>query len=435
MTARQPAFSSERDPAGWCAIIAVLFLALCWHRLSIPSKIYFDEVHYVEAARKLLTLTPANAEHPMLGKQILAASIHWLGDKPLYWRLPFAVLGGWGLFALSRLVWFASGRAAATVIAAVLVATNFLWFVQSRIAMLDMAMASLGMTGLWLAISAFRRPDQGRWRLALAGILFGLALGTKWNIAPVIAVPGLIFAGWKLRDCGPRFLIARSGGPVPGMTLIEAALWLGLVPLAVYWGTYWPGFLYPHKPINPFAPIAWHEYMLQLQDSVRKPHPYQSRWYQWVGNWRAIWYLYEAVDGGQRGIVLIGNPFTMLAGLPALLWGLWAGWRNRRWDALLFVGLYALSLGLWAVSSKPIQFYYHYLLPGTFLMVPLALWLDAVWRQQADAETQDWRWWITPVALMGAVGLFAWFYPIISAANLGHDDRAYEFWMWLKSWR
>ena len=100
--------------------------------------------------------------------------------------------------------------------------------------------------------------------------------------------------------------------------MAEAALWLGLVPLLAYWLTFWPAFHWTKLPVDPFDPVGWHQYMLQLQDSVVKPHPYRSEWWQWVINQRAIWYLYEVVDGAQRGIVLIGNPFTMLAGLPAL---------------------------------------------------------------------------------------------------------------------
>ena len=35
-------------------------------------------------------------------------------------------------------------------------------------------------------------------------------------------------------------------------------------------------------------------------------------------------------------------------------------------------GTEIFSLGLWIVSGKPVQFYYHYLLPGTFLIAGLA---------------------------------------------------------------
>ena len=221
-------YTQEKDPADWCAVIAVAFLALVWHRLGIPTRIYFDELHYIPAARAMLKLTSANPEHPMLGKEMIAAAIWALGDKPLFWRIPSALFGAFGLFAFARAMWFASGRRFATIAAMLLVATNFAWFIQSRIAMLDMVMAGLAMAGLWMLSAAVRRPDQGRWRLALAGIFLGLSLGAKWSIAPVLLLPGLTFLWLKLRHNGRRFLTARAGGPVPGISLIEAGLWLGV---------------------------------------------------------------------------------------------------------------------------------------------------------------------------------------------------------------
>lgn len=422
-------FTQEQDPAAWCAVIAVFFLALVWWRLGIPNEIYFDEVHYVPAARKLIEGIRANPEHPMFGKTVLAAAIHWLGDKPLTWRVPSALLGAFGLFAFSRLVWFASGRRLATILAALLLATNFFWFIHSRIAMLDMVMASLGVASLWQFAAACRLPLQARWRLALAGVLAGLALGTKWSIAPALMLPGLLFLWLKLRANGWRFLWARKGGPAEGITLIEAGLWLALVPLAVYWLTYWPGFFWTDRPIDPWKPLAWHEFMLRLQDSVRKLHPYRSQWYEWVSNWRAIWYLYKDVDGAQRGIVLIGNPFTMFAGLAALGWALWAGLRKRRYDALVFAALYIVCLGMWPLSGKPIQFIYHYLLPSTFMMAALALALEDLWHRR-----DRWRW-LAPSAMALSFAMFAWFYPIISGYPLCCGRPSYQFWMWLHSWR
>lgn len=420
--------TAERDPADWSAVIAVFFLALVWWRLGIPSRIYFDEVHYVTAARHLLNGTRFNPEHPMLGKTVLAGAIAWLGDKPLYWRAPSALAGAIGLFAFARLMWFATQRRAVTLAAQFLLATNFLWFVESRIAMLDMVMAMLAMVGLWLCVSALRCPASARWRLAGGGIALGLALGAKWSVAPLLVVPGLVFARLKLADTGKRFLWAKDGGAVPGMSLPEAALWLGIVPLAVYWLTFWPAFHWVKDPVNPWDPIGWHIYMLQLQDSVTKPHPYRSYWYQWVGNWRAIWFLYQPVDGAQRGILLIGNPFTMLAGLAALGWCIRAALRGRI-DAAVFAGLYALQILFWALSSKPVQFYYHYLLPGTFLMVCLALALEDLWQR-----TDRWRW-LAAAALATSLAMFIHFYPILSAAKLCCGRPSFEYWMWLRSWR
>ena len=426
----EAALARDKDPLVWCWLIALAFLALVWHRLGLPSKIYFDEVHYVPAARKLLAMTSANPEHPMLGKEAIAAAVWLLGDKPLSWRVPSALLGAFGLFAFGRLMWWASLRRFATLSAMFLVATSFAWFIQSRIAMLDMVMASLGIAALWQFAAALRSPARkARRRLALTGIGLGLALGAKWSIAPAAMLPGLVFLVLRVRDHGVRAFVRSDTRPVAGISLIEAAFWLGSVPLIVYWLTYLPAFFYPRGAISAWDIAGHHGYMLELQDSVTKLHPYRSVWYQWVGNWRAVWYLYEQADGAQRGVLLIGNPFTMLAGLPALAWCLWAGLRRRRSDALAFALLYLASLGMWLVSTKPIQFYYHYLLPGTFLMGCLALALDALWKKGGKWE------WLPAFALTIAGGMFAWFYPIISSAVLHHGKQSYAEWMWLHSWR
>lgn len=410
--------------------MALAFLALCWHRLGIPSKMYFDEVHYVPAARKLLDLVRANPEHPLLGKEAIGTAIALFGDRPLVWRIPSALFGALGLFAFGRALWWSSGRRFAVLAGMVLMVTSFLWFIQSRIAMLDMIMAGLGMVALWQFAAATRLPPRpARWRLAATGVCLGLALGAKWSIAPIALLPGLTFLALRLNAHGWRCFQRSDSGPVPGISLMEAAFWLGSLPLAVYWLTYLPGFFYAKDPISPLAPIAWHSYMLQLQDSVTRLHPYRSVWYQWIGDWRAVWYLYEPVDGFQRGIVLIGNPFSMLAGLPAVLWCLWAGiWRGRG-EALVCALLYMTTIGMWTVSGKPIQFYYHYLLPSVFLMACLALALDAIWQREGR-----WRW-LPLGALAASIGMFVYFYPIISAAELHGGKNSYVQWMWLKSWR
>jgi dolichyl-phosphate-mannose--protein O-mannosyl transferase len=383
-----PALDRSRDPLAWCALIALAFLALCWNRLGIPSEIYFDEIHYVVAARKLLELVRHNPEHPMVGKEIIAAAIWAWGDRPIVWRIPSALFGAAGLFAFGRLMWFTSGRHFATIAAMLLLATDFAWFIQSRIAMLDMFMAGLGMIALWQFAAALRTGGHAaRSRLVLCGLCLGLAIGAKWSVAPAAMLPGLTVLFLRVREHKWRALLATNARIMPGISLAEAGLWLGTLPLAVYWATFAPLFYLHDYPIAWYKPIEQHQYMFKLQDSVRKLHPYRSVWWHWIADWRSVWYLYKVVDGSQRGIVLIGNIASMYAGIAALVWSIWAAIRRRRTDALAFVALYLASLGLWIVSEKPIQFYYHYLLPGSFLMGCLALALDELWHRK-----DRWRW-------------------------------------------
>jgi dolichyl-phosphate-mannose--protein O-mannosyl transferase len=94
--------------------------------------------------------------------------------------------------------------------------------------------------------------------------------------------------------------------------------------------------------------------------------------------------------------------------------------------ALAVFVLYAVALGTWIVAAKPVQFYYHYLLPGTFLLAALALALDAIWQRGNR--------WLPLAVLAGSAGFFAWFFPILTAAPLAGEMSFLDY-AWLESWR
>lgn len=416
-----------RDPIGWTAVIVALFVALISVRLLIPSKPFFDEIHYLPPARNILDLSkPLNREHPPLGKEILAVGIALFGDRTFGWRIMPALFGTIALFAAMRAVWFATLRRFATIAAGVLLVTGFGLFVESRIAMLDIFMITFAMVAMWMCAGAVRESETARWRLAVAGASLGFAVACKWNAAPLMAIPGLAFLVVRARTAGWRFLTAHRGAPIPGMTLVEAGVWLGLMPLATYCLSYWPFLFFAERTMPPGGLIDLHFKMIELQEQVIKPHAYMSVWWQWVLNIRPIWYYYQVGDGAQRGVLMIGNPLTMLLGLPAVAWCLWAGIKRQRWDALAVAMLYLGTIGMWIVAPKPVQFYYHYLLPSCFLLACLALALDALWNS-------GWRKTVLGV-LAGSVVLFAAFWPILTAAQLD-GRKAFEAWMWLRTWR
>lgn len=425
----QPA-AYEHDPIRWTWAVTALFAGLCAIRLTTPADFYFDEVHYLPAARAVLGLThPANPEHPPLAKELIALGMALFGDKALGWRALPWLFGVLALFAAMRALWFASERRFATVATGVLLATGFPLFIHARIAMLDIFMVAFLMVALWQCAAALRENETARWRLAIAGVALGCAMASKWNAIPIAALPGLAFLGVRLWSARWNFVWASRAAPIRGMSLIEAALWLGLLPLVTYTLSYWPNLFYADGAMEPGGIIALHERMLDLHHKLLKPHTYQSHWWQWVTNTRGIWYLYEPVDGIQRGVVLIGNPLTMWLGLPALLWCAWAGMMKRRWDAAGVVVLYAVSLGLWIVAAKNVQFYYHYTLASCFLLAALGLALDDLWRRGGRIAL------IALAVLAGSTAIFIHFWPIISAAAL-HDGKAsYAYWMWLRGWR
>jgi dolichyl-phosphate-mannose-protein mannosyltransferase len=424
------------DPLAWCLALTGLYALLAGWRLAIPSQPFFDEVHYLPAARALAAVFEGghgeylNREHPLLGKELIAAGILLLGDNPLGWRIMSWAAGTLALFASMRALWHASADRFATLAFGVLLATGFHLFIQSRITMLDIFMASFLAVAAWQFAAACAQPETGRRRLALTGVALGLAMGAKWNAIPLAMLPGLAFFAARLWAGRRRLFLSRRGAPVPGVTLVEACVWLGIVPLVAYALTFVPGYwlaeyLRP-SPLGEQGLIGFHGEILALQQQVLTPHNYMSTWPQWMLNTRAVWYLYEVTDGAQRGVLLIGNPLTMLIGLPALLWCLISGaWRGN-WAKLGVVIGYGASLGLWLIAPKPVQFYYHYFVPHFFLLAALALTCS-------DLRRVGWGWWAWGT-LAASVGVFGVFYKILSAAPL-LGAKSYDKWMWLDGWR
>ncbi|AOL23144.1 Dolichyl-phosphate-mannose-protein mannosyltransferase [Erythrobacter litoralis] len=425
-----------RDPWAWCLALPIVFAALASIRLTVPSAPYFDEVHYLPAARALLEGGPyLNREHPLLGKEVIALGIAVFGDGPLGWRITPLVAGTLVVAASMRAIWHASMDRYATIAFGVLLASGFHLFVQSRIAMLDIFMAAFLALAAWAFAAAIREPETGRWRLALCGLAIGCALGAKWNAIALAMLPGLAFFAARLSAGRRRLLMSRRGIPVPGVSLIEAFAWLGLVPLAVYALTFLPGYWMgtPLRPspfageLFPFGLVEFHREILDLQRSVMAPHSYQSTWAQWVTNTRGIWYLYEFADGAQRGVLLIGNPLTMLLGLFALVWCMVTGLWRREWAKVAAVIGYAASLGLWVIAPKPVQFYYHYMMPSVFLLAALALALSNL----RQVERLRWLGWAVP---LGSALFFALFWKVLSAAPLD-GPMSFADWTWISGWR
>lgn len=424
------------DPWLWCLALPLFFGTLATIRLTIPSAPYFDEVHYLPAAREILAIwgdggAYTNREHPLLGKELLALGIYLFGDNPLGWRI-FPLFSGVAAVAASmRAMWHASHDRFACIAFGVLLTTGFHLFIHARIAMLDIFMAAFLSFAAWQFAAAIRQPERGRLRLALTGVAIGCALASKWNAVPLAMVPGITFFAARLSAGRRRLFTSTRGSPVPGMSLAEAFVWLGVVPLTVYALTfapgYWLGDQFRASPLTEFGLIGLHREILSLQQQVLAPHSYMSTWPQWVLNTRGIWYLYEFTDGAQRGVLLIGNPLTMLIGLPALAWCLASGLYQRNCAKMAMVIGYTVTLGLWLIAPKPVQFYYHYLLPSMFLLGALALTLS-------DIHSKERYRWISYTALAAAALVFALFFPILSAAEL-EGPMSFANWAVIEGWR
>ncbi len=397
--------------------------ALFTVHLDRPSRIMFDEVHYVPAAQALLALEgPRNVEHPLVGKELIGAGIVLFGDNPIGWRVFTSLAGTATVLGAFAFVWLLLGSMRAALIGAVLTALNQTVYVQARTAMLDIFLGAFLLWAMVVMLWAMKgSPAQVRRRWIGAGVLLGLAVGTKWAAIPYVALACLAFLILRLRD-------ARAKGPVhwPGLGTISGLLVLGGVSIATYLATFFPAFFYERDPLTLARLIPLQQEMYALQTQVLTKHTYQSDWWSWPLMLRPIWYFYEWDQGAQRGVLLIGNPVIMWGGLIAVLACLWAWIKSRAIRPLAVALLWIASLGIYVVIPKSLGFYYYYHLSGIFLCLVLAVAFHHFDRGEGKGREE----WFAAAALVA----FVYFYPILAASPLP-NDQGFTHWTWFTSWR
>lgn len=388
--------------------LALVAQALFTIRLGTPGIFVFDEVHYVPAARHLLELdAPANVEHPLLGKTLIALGMAIAGDDPIGWRIMSTLAGTATVFSVWAMTWLLTRRRRAAAVAGLVAIVGQTVFVQARIAMLDTFMTALLAGGLATLLWALR---SARWRIGkwiAGGVLLGLAVGTKWAALPYLGFAGL----------GVAVLYRRRPREV-----IRLWLLLGASAAIAYVATFLPATRYAREPLNLFDLVAHHRAMFALQTQVLPHHTYQSDWWSWPLMLRPIWYLYEPVAGVQRAVWLIANPAVAWGGLVAVAACLWFAWRDRSLALLAPAALWLGSVAMWAAIPKSLGFYYYYYPSTVWLALALGV---AFGRIDPDGRRRWDEWYLT-----ACVALFAYFYPVLAATPLDGPG-AFHRWTWV----
>lgn len=427
--------------------VALFFCSLIFFLINIqfPKTQNFDEFHYVPAAKQFLELREnQNYEHPPLGKELMAIGIALFGDRPAGWRGMSAVFGAltlvgmylWGL-ALFR-------RQGAALWIAGLTLANQLLYVQSRIGMLDtfmFAFITFAMASFFHAWRVGLPVAETRRLFLFCGAMLGFATASKWfGVIPWAMVIGCVLVIRVLQSWGVRFekLSTESAGEdwfhpglFAGMRFRDWIICLAVMPLAAYYVTFLP-FLFVEGGRHSIGDILFSmQYrMWDGQSRVVSSHPYMSPWTSWSWIKRPIWYAFDKEGDRQefvRGVLLVGNPLVMWAGLLAIGACLWGWLRERRRDAFLIIAVYAAFYLSWAVIPRKVAFYYYYYPAGMVLSLALAYVFE---RAEAlfSARIRPARW----VFLAASLALFAYFFPILAALRI--PSESFRSWMWLQSW-
>ncbi len=474
------------------AVITILAVITRFWDLSDPTDQgtpVFDEKHYVPQGWQVLTGggwiedNPAYglAVHPPVGKWMIAAGEAMFGYGPVGWRFAAAVSGVIIVLAVYLTTRRLSRSTLIGALAGLFAICDGVLFVQSRMGMLDIFQA------LWLVLAfacliadrdqvrarLHRAYVEGRigdsplgprlgfrWYRFTAGVMLGLALGTKWSGIVFFAALSLGFD-----------VAARKAYHVPkpwkGTLLrdVPAGLAsLAALPVAIYLATFAAWFrsessVYRYvvgTEVGTGGPFSWVPAALRsfwyyesgilqfhegLTNAAGNHHPWESKPWTWPMGLRpmlyAISYGPDQCGGSDciRAQMLVGTPALWWLSIPMLVWGLWRMIGRRDWRYAAVLTAYGAGMLPWFASIDRQMYYFYATAFAPFLVMGLALCCSDVLASASKgrySQTRVLAILAVSVYVALVVANFAFLWPILTGAPVSND-----FWnseLWLPSW-
>ncbi|HZZ83284.1 MAG TPA: phospholipid carrier-dependent glycosyltransferase [Anaeromyxobacteraceae bacterium] len=348
---------------------------------------------------------PTMWNHPRLRDSLVALSEQAFGRGPWGLKIWSVAIGTLSVPATGLLVWELTGSGVAAVLASFLLAIDPLHLDFSRQAINDVQLAFFPVAAL-AAAWTYRRSRRCTC-LAVAGLLFGLGLATKWSAAAQLLIALLAVMGDALRSKEPRERASE---------LIFVAACLVVLPATVYLLTYLPWFQRGYELVDL---LQFHGRMA-LETVTHTGYGNKLPGYlgEIVQPWRwflaPVYYLEYALPRGSVGpdpgyIVGVANPLTWLLVWPACGLAAWTAALRRDEGLTWSVALFLVTYLPFAFATRPIW-------TNTALAVaPFALALVA-W-----AAVQLAKRWRTSVLAWGCVA--ALLAAVLWPASMGFPSR------------
>jgi dolichyl-phosphate-mannose-protein mannosyltransferase len=474
------------------AILAVGAIAgiLRFVNLEYPQQRVFDEYYYSKSACIFLGYSNERCDinssderywrnerndtgawvHPPLGKWMIAFGELAFGTDSFGWRVAAAATGTATVIALAAIVQLLFHSPIWTFTGGLLLAVEGLHFVQSRTAMLDIFVA------FWIVIAFLfllldrrwidtrdavrRRADDDEngsttvasrvaaplwrpWRFA-AGVALGAGFATKWSALTAVAAVGVLAFIWEVsrrRRAGVRRALADAI-PAEGFGLVLALL---VVPSLVYVASYAGWFaIYGFEVVEWMelqgAIYTYHRELRTIDEATGEPvHGYLAHAWKWILLWRPVFYYADYGEGVRQVIYANGNPAIFWGSIVGIPYTALAWWRKGDWRAGFVVVAVAGLYLPWFLVPRP-----QFLFDATPITPFLVLACVYALRDLADVRysalhsigraERTVRPYL-PVAagfVVTAVGLFVWFWPVLTGAPV--SDEAWTLRAWFPSW-
>ncbi|MGW1534379.1 dolichyl-phosphate-mannose--protein mannosyltransferase [Streptomyces aureus] len=507
--------------SGWVGPLLVTLFAglLRFWNLGSPKAVIFDETYYAKDAWALFhrgyevnwakdandlilqnngnVRVPTDAAyvvHPPVGKYVIGLGEWMFGFNPFGWRFMTALLGTLSVLLLCRIGRRLFRSTFLGCLAGTLMAVDGLHFVMSRTSLLDGVLMFFVLAAFGCLVvdrdrararlaAALPADENGRvrpdahiaettrlgwrpWRWG-AGLMLGLAIGTKWNGLYVLAAFCVMAVLWD----GASRRVAGARQPYLTWALWRDAVitFLATVPvsLSVYLVS-WTGWIL--SPDNgkggyfrnwavtdgrggnwTFLPdwlrSLWHyeHEVYKFHVGLTSPHTYQSNPWSWLVVGRPVSYFYESPLPGKDGcpsdagdkcareVLALGTPLLWWAACFALLYVLWRWAFRRDWRAGAIVCGIAAGYLPWFMYQERTIFFFYAVVFVPFLCLAVAMMIGAILGPPGAGERRR----VVGAAGAGVLVLlilwnFIYFWPLYTGTAIPIDQ--WRSRMWLDTW-
>ena len=498
----------------WLVTIGLVVFAFVLRIINLarPNRLVFDETYYAKDAWTLLhngyestwpkgsdeqiiagtvdgfTDSASYIVHPQLGKWLIAAGEHFFGMNSFGWRIAAVVFGSLLVGMTVRMARRLSRSTLVGALAGFFLCIDGLHFMMSRIALLDIFQAFFTVAAVAAVVkdrdwfreklaAHLRATGQanlgGRfgplflwrpWRL-LAGIMFGLAIGVKWNSVYVLAVMGITSVIFDVRaryTAGARAKAWNSvliEAPIAFIYMVISALityigtWASWFATSGGWKRDWGSKHPDHILTRLFGEdlaslMEYHReiYAFHVGDFMsNQTHDYEAHPAGWLVIGRTIGIdaindIQPGVDGckaaaGETCLRVIsgtGTPFLWWFAAIALVAGLvfWIGGRDWRFGVPI-VSMLATWLMWFPNADRPL-FYFYAIMIIPFTATVLAMCLGKILGSTEDRYRRQLGATVVGAVVLLILANFIFIYPILTDEIM--TRRAWQLRMWFRSW-
>lgn len=368
---------------GWMFVIFCISLGVRVVDLDAINQVVFDEVHFGKFISSYCCTHQRFFDiHPPVGKLFIAGgayvaryngqfSFDHIGQ--LYTNVPItalrivpALVGSLLSIIVMVLLRQAGTSYAIAILGGFAIALENALIVEARFILTDSILLAALFGCIAFAIAALQTKHVAySWYFScIAGILAGVAVGTKFTGALAIALGFCMFLFRAIRG-GHKEAIAWTGKIILFVVsallvyLISWMLHFSLLTLpgsgdvwGVTTGSYWQDLLHVHQQ------------MLSANYNLSATHPYGSAWWTWPFMARSVFYW----QGNDSFIYFLGNPVVWWGSIVLFICGVvYFLPKTNRVPWVFLIGYVVSFVPLMRVPR--VLFLYHYLTPLLFSLL------------------------------------------------------------------